>query len=95
VSGLLSTRAFALRCGVVPETVREWIAKGRLEPAGRTPGGHYRFSEEQVATALAPPPPGPALNRSERDTLIAKAMAAAEQILRPHGRRRQRRTKGK
>jgi excisionase family DNA binding protein len=49
---MMSTRAFAARCGVVSETVRDWIAKGRLEPAGRTPGGHYRFSEEQVAAAL-------------------------------------------
>lgn len=48
----LSTRVFAERVGVVPETVRRWIADELLEPGGATPGGHYRFTEEQVAEVL-------------------------------------------
>lgn len=48
----LSTRAFAERCGVVPETVRRWIKQKTIKPAGRTPGGHWRFSEAQVEEFL-------------------------------------------
>lgn len=68
MSEALSTRAFAARCGVVPETVRRWIAEERIEPAGRTPGGHYRFSEEQVAQVL-----GGAI---ERPTALGKDLEA-------------------
>lgn len=48
----MDTEAFAERLGVVAETVREWVRRGELDPAGYTPGGHLRFSEAQVALAL-------------------------------------------
>lgn len=45
----LNTRAFALACGVVPETVREWVRLGYITPDFRTPRGkHLRFTQAQV-----------------------------------------------
>lgn len=48
----LSTREFAARIDVVPETVRRWVRAGRLKPHGKTVTGRLRFTEAQVSEAL-------------------------------------------
>ena len=55
--GLLTSREFARRLGVVPETVRRWVRGGRLNPFGRTPTGQLRFHVDQVAVLLEPAQP--------------------------------------
>ena len=50
---LLKTGEFAQAVGVVPETVRRWIAAGKIKPQW-TLGGHARFTEEHVREALGP-----------------------------------------
>lgn len=52
VPALMNTTAFASRCGVVPETVREWVRAGWLAPWGRTRAGHMRWTEAHVALAI-------------------------------------------
>ena len=37
---------------VDPRTVSRWAAAGRL-PAQKTPGGHYRFRQEDIESLLA------------------------------------------
>lgn len=50
---ILKTTEFAKRAGVCPETVRRRVQEGSLEPYGRTPGGHFRFSTDQVKDFLS------------------------------------------
>ena len=52
VPELMDTATLATRCGVVPETVREWVRAGWLRPWGRTRGGHMRWTEAHVALAI-------------------------------------------
>ena len=52
----LTTRQLAERVGVTPPTVREWIKRGLLVPAGWTPTGRPRFLPSQVEEALSGPP---------------------------------------
>ncbi len=42
-----TTGQIAKHCHVTPETVANWIKKGRLK-AGTTPGGHYRVYREEL-----------------------------------------------
>lgn len=49
---MLTTREFAVRVRVTSETVRRWVRGGKIEPAGETPGGQFRFAAEQVEEAL-------------------------------------------
>jgi excisionase family DNA binding protein len=42
-----TTGQIAKHCHVTPETVANWIKKGRLK-AGTTPGGHYRVFREEL-----------------------------------------------
>ena len=44
----ITTGKAARRCSVQPDTVLKWVKKGRL-PAIRTPGGHYRIDERDLA----------------------------------------------
>lgn len=44
----LMTDQFAKRIGVHPQTVRQWIKKGLIEPHHKTPSGRCLFTEEQV-----------------------------------------------
>jgi len=46
---LLTTSEVADRMRVDISTVRRWVAKRRLTPTITTPGGHYRFSESDLA----------------------------------------------
>jgi len=84
----LTTRAFAARVGVVPETVRDWITQGRIAPAGRTPGGHYRFGESQVEEVLAGAieRTRPLARAIEAHVLGARAKLRARRAARAHGR---------
>lgn len=42
-----TTGQIARHCHVTPETVANWIKRGRLK-AGTTPGGHYRVYREEL-----------------------------------------------
>ncbi len=46
---LLTTTEVAARFRVDTSVVRRWVANGKLKPAVRTPGGHYRFDEASLA----------------------------------------------
>ncbi len=56
----LSLEEAAKRLNVHPATLRDWADKGRIRTF-RTPGGHRRFSEEDVASLGAHPKPDLAL----------------------------------
>lgn len=49
---LLTTSQVALKFGVDGSAVRKWVADGKLTPAVKTPGGHYRFRESDVAAFI-------------------------------------------
>lgn len=72
----LTTREFAEKLGVCPETIRRWVRAKKIAPAGQTPTGHYRFREEQVGQAIN----NPASNRAE--DLSAHVHAANAKIRR-------------
>lgn len=48
----LTVNEFARRIGVHPETVRAWEKTGICLPHHRTPGGHRRYTEDQVQILL-------------------------------------------
>jgi excisionase family DNA binding protein len=52
----LSLDEAAKRLNVHPATLRDWADKGRIR-AYRTPGGHRRFSENDVKSIGTPPSP--------------------------------------
>lgn len=64
---MLTCAAFARLVGVTPETVRRWVRMEKLKPAGRTPGGQFRFDVAQVDEVL-----GGSVDRSG----LARAMEA-------------------
>lgn len=76
----LTSRAFAELVGVVPETLRKWVRRGLIVPAGRTPTGQLRFSEAQVAEALQVGSPCPSEQRAQ--DLEAHVMASRERARR-------------
>jgi excisionase family DNA binding protein len=45
---VLTSAQVAARFGVTVHTVRRWVKEGRLTVAFRTPGGLYRFYEEDL-----------------------------------------------
>lgn len=47
---LLTTTEVAKRFRVDTSVVRRWVSDGKLKPTIKTPGGHYRFSEEYIAS---------------------------------------------
>lgn len=49
----LTTTDVAVRYGVSPFTVRRWVERGRLKASFVTPGGHYRFTEADIAALAA------------------------------------------
>lgn len=44
----LTTKDVAAECEVTIRTVERWRESGYFEPDVRTPGGHSRYSKEQV-----------------------------------------------
>mgnify|MGYP006445556101 CR=1 FL=1 len=48
----LSIGGFASALGVSVVTIRRWCRSGKIREAFRTPGGHRRFSPEQVSKIL-------------------------------------------
>lgn len=52
----ITTRQVADLAYVDPSTVRRWVDQGKLTPSIVTPGGQYRFNEEDVRRQLAPTP---------------------------------------
>lgn len=45
---LLTTTEVAQRFKVHTSVVRRWVSGGKLKPAIKTPGGHYRFDESSL-----------------------------------------------
>ena len=56
---MISSREAATRLGVSQATVLRAVARGTLKPAKTTPGGHHRFSLEDVAALAGAPSPVP------------------------------------
>lgn len=50
-----STAEAAAFLKVRPRTIRRWVKDGKLEPIGRTPGGHLRFDPADVEALLRRP----------------------------------------
>ena len=55
MANLLNTNDLAQQLGVAASTVRYYRSSGRISPARQTPGGHARWSLEQVRRQLAEP----------------------------------------
>jgi hypothetical protein len=53
MADLLNTNELAQQLGVAASTVRYYRSSGRISPARQTPGGHARWSLEQVRRQLA------------------------------------------
>ena len=49
---LFTTSEVAHKAGVDSSTVRRWVDKKQIKPAITTPGGHHRFTAEEVARVL-------------------------------------------
>ena len=56
MADLLNTNELAQQLGVAASTVRYYRSSGRIIPARQTPGGHARWSLEQVRRQLAERP---------------------------------------
>lgn len=83
---LLSSREFAARLGVQPETVRKWVRKGRIPPpAVRLPPrrdgkpGQLRFTEAQVEEAIRLHSGAPELSERAQD-IEAHVLAARARL---------------
>lgn len=48
----LTVNEFAKKIGVHPQTVRSWEEAGTCLPHHRTPGGHRRYTDDQVEMIL-------------------------------------------
>ena len=55
MADLINTNELAQQLGVAASTVRYYRSAGRISPARQTPGGHARWSLEQVRRQLAEP----------------------------------------
>lgn len=45
---LLTTREVAIILHVNPSTVRRWVERDQLHASVTTPGGHHRFTQEDL-----------------------------------------------
>lgn len=57
---LITTSQIAELAKVDPSAVRMWVKKGKLKPAIKTPGGHYRFRLTDVEALLSADEPAEA-----------------------------------
>lgn len=48
----ISTGEVARLFRVRPHTINRWVREGKLAPAFRTPGGHYRFMRSAIMAIL-------------------------------------------
>lgn len=55
LAGVLTAKQAAARLSIDVRTLDRWQAAGLIRPH-YTPGGHRRFSEQDVDTLLAAPP---------------------------------------
>ncbi len=57
---LMTSRQVADRFQVDVTSVRRWVASGKLKVAAVTPGGQFRFSEDDIAALVTrrEEPPG-------------------------------------
>lgn len=51
----MTTSDVARHFGVNPSAVRRWVLAGKLHPTITTPGGHHRFTDEDIAAMKAEP----------------------------------------
>lgn len=51
-TALITTSQVSSRFGVTSQSVRRWVAEGKVTPAITTPGGHYRFRVADIETLL-------------------------------------------
>lgn len=49
---MLGVGTVAEKCHVTPDTIRRWVKAGHLKPTFVTPGGHRKFTEEDVEAFL-------------------------------------------
>jgi DNA-binding transcriptional MerR regulator len=49
---LVSTGQAARAIGVSQSTLAAWVLQGRIEPHGRTLGGHYRWDIERLKSEI-------------------------------------------
>jgi excisionase family DNA binding protein len=78
----LSLHEASERLDVHPATLREWADRGRLR-SFRTPGGHRRFSEEDVNALAAQAPPELALFMSAAVGRARLATSAGQLVSQP------------
>jgi excisionase family DNA binding protein len=76
---LISSREVAKRLGVSQATVLRAVGRGTLMPAETTPGGHHRFSREDVeAFAGAPSPKLRATTRLISTSAAARLLGVSQ-----------------
>jgi predicted site-specific integrase-resolvase len=54
--GQLTTSQAAMACGVVPDTIRDWVRRGVLKRAGGSPRRAIYRVEDVMAAKIAPKP---------------------------------------
>ena len=84
MADLLNTNALAQQLGVAASTVRYYRSAGRISPARQTPGGHARWSLEQVSRQLAERPASAITGMTEEH--FAPLVIDAEQFDAAHHR---------
>lgn len=73
MSELVTTGKAAASLGVVPSTLLRWMHEGRVTPALETPGGHLRWSLDDLRSQLGVP----AANVAEPGQIEPQPVAAA------------------
>ena len=67
---LLTPREAASQLGISYPTIKQWLYRGRLQGM-RTPGGHYRIPESEVASVLRSSGTGKKRHASSTQTMIS------------------------
>lgn len=53
----LTTREVAIIFHVDPSTVRRWVENDQLHASATTPGGHHRFTDDDISALRKTPKP--------------------------------------